>query len=93
MNNPYGANPSPSKDRSFFAWFDKNDGPVERKLILKLDFLILSFACMGFWASRPPSMKLKFLTTKQIMYIDRGILGNAYVSGMREGKILNGLSH
>lgn len=46
------ANPSPSKERSFFAWFDKNDGPVERRLILKLDFLILSFACMGFWVSR-----------------------------------------
>ncbi|KIW13841.1 hypothetical protein PV08_06621 [Exophiala spinifera] len=68
VNNPYGANPNPSKERSFFAWFDKNDGPAERKLILKLDFFILSFACMGFW----------------IMYIDRGILGNAYVSGMRE---------
>lgn len=43
------ANPNPSKERSFFAWFDKNDGPIERRLILKLDFLTLSFACMGFW--------------------------------------------
>lgn len=45
------ANASPSKDRGFFAWFDDNDGPVERKLILKLDLLNLSFACMGFWVS------------------------------------------
>lgn len=45
----YGANPNPSKDRSLWAWFDKNDGPEERKLILKLDFLLLSYACMGFW--------------------------------------------
>lgn len=43
------ANPNPSKERSTFSWFDKNDGPVERRLILKLDLLTLSFACMGFW--------------------------------------------
>lgn len=43
------ANTNPSKERSFFAWFDRNDGPIERRLILKLDFLTLSFACMGFW--------------------------------------------
>ncbi|OAP62748.1 hypothetical protein AYL99_01975 [Fonsecaea erecta] len=60
------ANAQPSKDRSIFAWFDKNDGPVERRLVLKLDLTILSFACMGFW----------------VMYIDRGIIANAYVSGM-----------
>ncbi|KIW82822.1 hypothetical protein Z517_02065 [Fonsecaea pedrosoi CBS 271.37] len=62
------ANAHPAQDRGFLAWFDKNDGPVERRLVLKLDFTILSFACMGFW----------------VMYIDRGILANAYVSGMRE---------
>jgi hypothetical protein len=45
------ANASPSKERSFFSWFDKNDGPVERRLILKLDILTLSFACMGFWVT------------------------------------------
>jgi hypothetical protein len=88
VNNPYGANPNPSKDRSFVAWFDKNDGPVERRLILKLDFLILSFACMGFWVRKlPKCVKFKSLTASQIMYIDRGILGNAYVSGMKEGEM------
>lgn len=45
------ANANPSEERSFFAWFDKNDGPIERRLILKLDLLTLSFACMGFWVS------------------------------------------
>lgn len=52
------ANANPSKDRSFFSWFDKNDGLVERRLILKLDFLTLSFACMGFWVCLHPSMLL-----------------------------------
>ncbi|KAF2832391.1 MFS general substrate transporter [Ophiobolus disseminans] len=54
--------------RAFFAWFDPNDGPAERRLIMKLDFFILSYAFVGFW----------------ILYIDRGILANAYVSGMKE---------
>ncbi|KAJ9145060.1 MFS general substrate transporter [Pleurostoma richardsiae] len=54
--------------KSFLSWFDINDGPLERRLILKLDFFILSYAFIGFW----------------ILYIDRGILANAYVSGMRE---------
>lgn len=48
-SNSEKANANPSKERHFFAWFDKNDGPVERRLILKLDLLTLSFACMGFW--------------------------------------------
>ncbi|KAG4430112.1 hypothetical protein IFR05_014410 [Cadophora sp. M221] len=54
--------------RGFFHWFDPSDGPVERRLILKLDFYILTYACVGFWT----------------LYIDRGILQNAYVSGMKE---------
>ncbi len=35
----------------FFHWFDPNDGPVERRLVLKLDFYILTYACVGFWVS------------------------------------------
>ncbi|KAF4873163.1 putative transporter SEO1 [Colletotrichum siamense] len=56
--------------KSFFAWFDRNDGPLERRVILKLDFFILTYAFVGFW----------------ILYIDRGILTNAYISGMREAQ-------
>ncbi|KAJ4263445.1 hypothetical protein NW762_006264 [Fusarium torreyae] len=54
--------------KKFLSWFDPNDGPLERKLITKLDFLILAYAFIGFW----------------VLYIDRGMLSNAYVSGMRE---------
>ncbi|KAM5378134.1 hypothetical protein ACJZ2D_004592 [Fusarium nematophilum] len=54
--------------KKFLSWFDPNDGPLERRVITNLDFFILAYAFIGFW----------------ILYIDRGILGNAYVSGMRE---------
>ena len=37
--------------KGFFAWFDPNDGPLERRLILKLDFFILTYAFIGFWVS------------------------------------------
>jgi hypothetical protein len=44
------ANSHVSESRGgFFHWFDPNDGPVERRLVLKLDFYILTYACIGFW--------------------------------------------
>jgi hypothetical protein len=45
----YGANRNPSSEKRFFAWFDANDGPLERRTITKLDFFILSYAFIGFW--------------------------------------------
>ncbi|KAL2678508.1 hypothetical protein Neosp_009255 [[Neocosmospora] mangrovei] len=67
-NYQYGANRDLSSNKSFFSWFDPNDSPAERRLVQKLDFFILTYAFVGFW----------------VLYIDRGVLANAYVSGMRE---------
>jgi MFS transporter, ACS family, pantothenate transporter len=41
---------------------------IERRLIVKLDFFILSFCCLMYWVN----------------YLDRANLNNAYVSGMKE---------
>lgn len=46
--------------RSIWQWFHPDDGPTERKLIVKLDFYILSFACIGFWVSLPSSSRITF---------------------------------
>jgi hypothetical protein len=43
-------NIAPAKG-GLFRWFDPNDGPVERRLITKLDVTILGYACIGFWVS------------------------------------------
>ena len=47
------ANRNVGSKRAFFSWFDPNDGPAERQLILKLDFFILSYAFIGFWVRYP----------------------------------------
>ncbi|KIW09931.1 hypothetical protein PV08_11707 [Exophiala spinifera] len=58
----------PSSRRSILKWYHPEDGPEERRLILKLDLSILTFACIGFWC----------------LYIDRGMFTNAYISGAKE---------
>jgi hypothetical protein len=55
--------------RKWYNWYAETDTPAERKLLIKMDLLILSYAFLGFW----------------VKYIDNGNLTNAYVSGMKEG--------
>ncbi|KAG8628287.1 hypothetical protein KVT40_004160 [Elsinoe batatas] len=49
-------------------WFADQDTPEERKLILKLDLLIVPYAFLAYW----------------IKYIDQANINNAYVSGLKE---------
>ncbi|KAK6458183.1 pantothenate transporter FEN2 [Scheffersomyces xylosifermentans] len=50
------------------VWGKNPKDPVEARLLLKLDWFILSFCCLMYW----------------INYLDRANLANAYVSGMQE---------
>ncbi|GKT59774.1 major facilitator superfamily transporter [Colletotrichum tofieldiae] len=54
--------------RRWYHWFAPTDGPEERKLILKLDFLIVPYAFIIYW----------------VKYIDQININNAYVSGMAD---------
>ncbi|KAH6884491.1 major facilitator superfamily domain-containing protein [Thelonectria olida] len=49
-------------------WFADADSPKERKLIVKLDLLIVPYVFLAYW----------------VKYIDQSNLNNAYVSGMKE---------
>ncbi|KAJ4422869.1 MFS transporter (Seo1) [Gnomoniopsis sp. IMI 355080] len=49
-------------------WFKDHDTAEERKLILKLDLLIVPYAFLAYWTK----------------YIDQANLNNAYVSGLKE---------
>lgn len=55
-------------------WGETPSDPKEAKLLLKMDWFILSFACLLYWVN----------------YLDRLNLTNAYVSGMREEIGLHG---
>ncbi|KAG5981318.1 hypothetical protein E4U55_003069 [Claviceps digitariae] len=49
-------------------WFSDRDTPEDRRVITKLDLLILPFALVSYWTK----------------YIDQANLNNAYVSGLKE---------
>ncbi|KAL4880629.1 major facilitator superfamily domain-containing protein [Aspergillus karnatakaensis] len=54
--------------RKWYNWFSPDDTAEERKLITKLDLLIVPYAFTVYW----------------VKYIDQGNINNAYVSGMSD---------
>ncbi|GKZ24347.1 MFS transporter (Seo1) [Aspergillus brasiliensis] len=56
------------------GWFSPDDTPSERRLLLKLDLLIVPYAFLAYWTK----------------YIDQANINNAYVSGMEESLNLKG---
>ncbi|GAM41945.1 hypothetical protein TCE0_042f15475 [Talaromyces pinophilus] len=56
------------------VWGEAPDTPEERKLLRKIDFFILTYCCIAFFFN----------------YLDRAVLANAYVSGMKEDISLTG---
>ncbi len=53
---------------TFFWWYAPGTTKSEKKLLHKIDFFILSYACLNYF----------------IKWLDQGNLSNAYVSGMKE---------
>ncbi|KAH8661600.1 retrograde regulation protein 2 [Tricladium varicosporioides] len=69
------ANPhAKRKGRAWYHWYSAEDSPEERRLIVKLDLLIIPYAVIAYW----------------IKYIDQSNLNNAYVSGLKEDLGFNG---
>ncbi|RDW64660.1 retrograde regulation protein 2-1 [Coleophoma cylindrospora] len=56
------------RGRAWYHWYAADDSPEERRLITKLDLLIVPYAVVAYW----------------IKYIDQSNLTNAYVSGLKE---------
>ncbi|KAF1363434.1 MFS general substrate transporter [Lizonia empirigonia] len=59
-----------NKSRKWYQirWFQDYDTPEERKLIAKLDFLIVPYVFLAYW----------------VKYIDQANINNAYVAGLKE---------
>jgi hypothetical protein len=64
----------PSERRKWYQWFAPTDTPAERRLILKLDGLIIVFVFLAYWAK----------------VLDLSATSTAYVSGMKEDLKLYG---
>ncbi|KAF2816704.1 MFS general substrate transporter [Mytilinidion resinicola] len=57
------------KDKpKFFWWYPAGTSKAEKKLLTKVDFFILSYACLGYFCK----------------WLDQANLSNAFVSGMKE---------
>ncbi|KXH68337.1 major facilitator superfamily transporter [Colletotrichum salicis] len=52
-----------------WKWFSPDDTKEERRLITKIDLLLVSYPVLGYW----------------VKYVDQFNLNNAYVAGMKEG--------
>ncbi|KAB5577961.1 pantothenate transporter [Coniochaeta sp. 2T2.1] len=68
-DEPVTASPAPPPARQkFWHYFSPEDTPAERRLILKLDGLIMVFLFLAYWGK----------------VLDSSATGTAYVSGMKE---------
>nr|QFR37121.1 MFS transporter [Cyberlindnera americana] len=59
---------TPFKKVKAFLWGEPPSDPKEAKLLLKIDWFVLSYVCSVYWVN----------------YLDRSNVANAYVSGMKE---------
>jgi len=64
----YRYNKQTRSTKRSWSWFEKGSSKAEKKLRLKLDFLIIGYAIIGYWS-------------KQLNVAN---VSNAYVSGMKE---------
>lgn len=70
----YRYNKQTRSQKSWWRFFDKNASAKEKKLVLKLDLLIVTFAIMSYWSKN----------------LDQANVSNAYVSGMKEDLNMQG---
>lgn len=66
--------PTDTPRQKWYQWFSPSDTPEERRLIMKLDGLIMVFVFLAYWAK----------------VLDSSATSAAYVSGMKEDLKLYG---
>ncbi|CAN3354902.1 probable transporter Seo1p [Diutina catenulata] len=65
----YRVNKQTKKAKKWYKWFHEDDTPEERRLILKVDFLLTFYSLMAYL----------------IKYLDQANLNSAYIGGLKEG--------
>ncbi|KAJ4418745.1 hypothetical protein N0V85_001326 [Neurospora sp. IMI 360204] len=75
MASPPPTSPSSGLTTRLRTYFRPGStSPLERRLLFKIDFFILTFCCLSYFLN----------------YLDRSALSNAYVSGMKESLSFHG---
>ena len=57
-----------------YIWDDPDKSPIEKKFLMKLDFFLLTYTCLGYFCKN----------------LDQQNISNAYVSGMKEALHMEG---
>ncbi|CUM68602.1 uncharacterized protein PRCAT00006329001 [Priceomyces carsonii] len=65
----YRVNKNKRAAHKWFKWFNEDDTPEERRLVIKLDLLLTLYSLVAYW----------------VKYLDQTNLNNAYISGLEEG--------
>jgi MFS transporter, ACS family, pantothenate transporter len=82
---------APSQARiGWLHWHEPGTSPEEKRLILKLDWFLLSFSCLMYFIKQVRAPKPGFqtqwlkLTLSRALQLDQNNVSNAYVSGMAD---------
>jgi hypothetical protein len=73
--------------RAWYHWYAKDDTPEERKLIVKLDLLIVPYAVVAYWIKYIDQSNLSKHSLNQNhrqVTNSNSEVDNAYVSGLKE---------
>lgn len=72
-------------------WFADQDTKEERRLILKLDALIVPYAFLAYWVKYVDQANISMWTSTEHLLLQlTGYIDNAYVSGLQEDLKLHG---
>lgn len=75
-----------SKGRKWYHWYHPADSHAERKLVAKLDLLIVTYAFITYWAEYLDQSNLSWSNIRYCFghHAKQPLADNAYVSGMSD---------
>lgn len=73
------------KGRAWYHWYSAEDSPEEKRLIVKLDLLIIPYAVIAYWIKYIDQSNLSKSFSRSLSQdVLTARIANAYVSGLKE---------
>lgn len=87
-----GSSNEQASNRNWYQWYSPDQTPEERRLVLKLDLLIVPYAFILYWVKYIDQTNISMLFTarQRVTKLTQDHVDNAYVSGMSEDLNFNG---